>query len=66
MAPSDEDSKTRVCPFCGGSGRCERCGGSGTRIVRKHWPRHDQTPTCTVCDGSGECQLCRGKGTLEA
>jgi hypothetical protein len=66
MTRTGEDSKTRVCSFCGGSGRCERCGGAGTHTVRKHWPRHDRTPTCAACGGSGECQLCHGKGILEA
>ncbi len=66
MAPTGEDSKTRVCSFCSGSGHCERCGGAGTNIVRKRWPRHDQAPTCTACDGSGKCQLCHGKGILDA
>ena len=64
MPPSPVDAETRVCSFCKGTRRCAKCSGSGTRIIRRHWPRHEQTVACKACDGSGECQLCHGKGTL--
>lgn len=61
----DERDKSRLCTFCGGSGRCANCEGDGTRFVRRGWPRRPKPVPCRVCDGAGTCQLCHGTGRLE-
>lgn len=43
----------RICYSCGGSGRCDVCGGYGKG--------YDDEP-CNSCGGSGECHNCNGKG----
>ncbi len=49
---------TRDCRDCKGSGKCARCGGSGTRPSEfKNQELH-----CTTCKGSGKCLECEGKG----
>ena len=46
------------CPFCHGTGRCAMCGGTGTRMVHRHWPMRDRPHDCRACGGTGDCQLC--------
>lgn len=41
-----------VCDRCGGSGRCQVCGGGGRSI----------SGTCSACDGTGRCYYCNGQG----
>lgn len=43
---------TMICSRCGGSGRCQVCGGGGRSI----------SGTCSACDGSGRCYYCNGQG----
>lgn len=44
------------CKLCGGSGRCNACGGN--KIAHGM----GQTYYCKVCDDSGNCPLCKGSG----
>jgi hypothetical protein len=42
-----------TCSKCGGSGKCQNCGGDGiVYLVVK----------CGECGGSGKCQSCNGRG----
>ncbi len=54
------------CPFCAGSGRYEKCGGSGERTVRPGWLKRKRKVRCSACHGSGKCQLCKGRGKVDA
>ena len=54
---SDGSSAGRVevrCTYCGGTGDCETCDGTGWIL------RGDEM--CEVCLGSGDCHYCEGKG----
>lgn len=46
----------RKCPYCDGTGDCQRCHGYG-KIVDVL-----QSVECSVCDGTGKCQACDGTG----
>ena len=44
------------CGACDGTGKCNRCGGSGWAI--------DWDLECDKCHGSGDCQTCGGTGYI--
>lgn len=46
------------CFGCGGSGKCQTCGGLGWRYLTQSEP-HAQ---CISCGGSGKCSMCAGQG----
>ena len=56
--------ETSSCPFCHGSGRCAKCGGTGERLVKKGRLRVKRTVECVACRGTGECDLCHGHGVV--
>lgn len=52
----------RVCPFCKGSGCCNRCEGRGHRAQRAGWFGRRRSVPCIACSGRCTCELCRGVG----
>ncbi len=54
----------RACPFCQGTGKCNRRGGGGTRIVRQKWWARKRLLPCSRCAGTGKCELCQGTGSI--
>ena len=58
------EGDSTACPFCNGTGRCNRCDGRGERADRKRLFRRKQTVVCGACHGSGKCELCQGQGKL--
>jgi len=67
-----------TCIYCGGSGKCRDCGGTGTKSERSVYDqRREMTQTgpamtdgvtvvrCGACSGSGKCNACRGTGKEE-
>src|SRR5215813_2309201 len=44
------------CQFCGGSGQCAKCSGSGS-----YWEDGNYSE-CTECYDEGKCPECRGTG----
>ena len=55
-------TKTK-CPICNGTGRCDRCGGDGNRIIDLGI-RGNRISECGVCRGSGRCHQCHGSGYI--
>ncbi len=51
-----------ACSFCRGTGKCWKCGGTGTRAKRRAWWSRSVEHPCEACGGSGGCRLCRGTG----
>jgi hypothetical protein len=54
MIPDDDEP----CDFCGGSGDCPWCDGTGLKdglLI--------STEPCPMCEGSGTCPECGGSGT---
>lgn len=56
------------CPKCGGSLRCDACGGDGiqkegVQIIPKSL--RGLLAKCQLCKGSGECFTCKGKGQIK-
>jgi hypothetical protein len=51
----------RDCRSCDGSGKCDRCEGSGKRKQEIG----DDRIHCTTCRGSGKCGSCSGVGKLK-
>ena len=48
----------KPCIICGGSGKCQTCGGTG---IYTGWSGHSSI--CSYgCGGSGRCSFCAGKG----
>ena len=53
------------CNYCGGSGKCTKCKGTG-KIV---WVDEDGHYTighdeCNICIGTGYCSYCQGQGKV--
>ncbi len=61
----DRRPKTKTCLFCKGSGRCAKCGGQGTHVVRKGRLGLRRVVSCNACERSGLCGLCEGEGTVK-
>lgn len=59
---SGESSGEKDCWYCGGSGRCPTCHGSGT--VRNWVPGTTDymEQSCTDCYSPGKCRMCGGSG----
>lgn len=55
-------TKTK-CPICNGTGRCDRCGGDGNRIIDLGI-RGNRINECGSCRGSGRCNQCHGRGYI--
>ena len=55
-------TKTK-CPICNGTGRCDRCGGTGQRVVDLGI-RGNKINQCGVCHGTGRCHQCHGRGYI--
>ena len=55
-------TKTK-CPICNGTGRCDRCGGDGNRIIDLGI-RGNRINECGSCRGSGRCHQCHGRGYI--
>ncbi len=56
------DSKGWVkleCPTCDGTGKCEKCEGSGDNMKLSNWKTN-----CSECKGTGECRRCEGAGKI--
>lgn len=57
-----------TCKFCGGSGRCRPCAGTGNgKGVVPHPSRGLVNPNtgavkCPSCNGKGRCSGCSGTG----
>ena len=51
------------CPICSGTGMCDRCGGTGQRVVDLGI-RGNKINQCGVCHGTGRCHQCHGKGKI--
>ena len=51
------------CPICNGTGRCDRCGGDGNRIIDLGI-RGNRINECGSCRGSGRCHQCHGRGYI--
>lgn len=47
---------TRTCTACDGTGKCNRCYGTGWAV--------DGDLKCNQCDGTGNCPVCEGKGYI--
>lgn len=60
-----DDDPSVVCNWCGGSKKCEDCGGTG-KIKRKKYgifnSSYEATEKCVLCNGTGVCYKCQGKG----
>lgn len=58
---ASEKSTQKNCFFCGGSGVCSNCDGTG-----KYEPLDGTLwgSRCRVCEGTGVCQACHGDGVL--
>ena len=48
----------KQCNICGGSGKCQTCGGTGIYTG----PSGNSTLCTFGCGGSGKCSFCAGKG----
>ena len=55
-----------ACPFCKGTGRCAKCDGSGSRLVRMGLFSRLHEFDCRACEGTGTCQLCHGVAMLRS
>lgn len=49
-------TQTKECTACDGTGKCNRCGGTGWGI--------DWDLECNNCDGTGDCPVCSGSGQI--
>ena len=49
-------TKTKECSACNGSGKCNRCGGTGWAV--------DWDLECDNCKGTGNCPVCKGSGQI--
>jgi hypothetical protein len=66
------DSVEKTCRACQGSGKCARCGGTGSTLQETPTPiavisgevrgKSQTSRTCNRCLGSGICQACKGSG----
>ena len=45
------------CGTCDGTGKCNRCGGTGWAI--------DWDLECDTCGGTGDCRTCYGSGYID-
>ncbi len=65
LKPCEECGSTgrmeRDCRSCDGSGKCNRCAGTGMRTL----DISGRKVHCTTCRGSGRCPSCKGKGVLQ-
>jgi hypothetical protein len=50
----DARTISEPCPACDRTGRCQRCDGSGRRLLFR----------CSACRGSGRCNVCGGPGFI--
>ncbi|MEM2472844.1 MAG: hypothetical protein QXI64_10220 [Sulfolobales archaeon] len=70
-------TQRRTCWTCYGTGRCQRCRGSGIRVCpecnglgrtlfgeRCHNCRGMGQKLCSSCGGSGRCWRCNGSGEI--
>lgn len=48
--------KRMECGFCGGTGKCTWCQGSGLDAA------DPVEPQCLTCSGTGRCHECKGRG----
>ena len=49
-------TKLKECSVCGGSGKCNRCDGTGWAV--------DWDLECDNCKGTGNCPVCKGSGQI--
>ena len=52
------DPEIMTCLFCKGTGRCGRCDGEGTHLVRKGRMGWKRVVSCNACEKTGSCRLC--------
>lgn len=60
------NSSSKICNPCGGSGRCTMCGGDGYYWLNSGGfiGKDIKTKqTCSSCHGTGRCTLCHGRGS---
>ena len=49
-------TSTKTCTACDGTGKCNRCYGTGWAI--------DGDLQCNNCHGTGDCPVCHGTGQI--
>jgi DnaJ-class molecular chaperone len=56
---SDQDPRSKPCPWCKGSRRCATCEGTGKRVAKTRILHRAHAAECRACEGTGVCQLCK-------
>lgn len=63
MAKKQKDGYKIYCYYCGDTGICPHCGGSGKKecVVTKGKHQIFAYKMCWYCFGRGICRVCKGR-----